>query len=164
MQEFTDENIENSVSHYINIPFRLTSSAGKKPLSGKKGKLEIKQTDILNHVFKPVTDKIIDYIENILHNIITVKVEAIILVGGFRHSQYLLKLISEACERKGKPLLVPFNDRGYEFKSFEIVCGAIYKSMDTSEAQDPVPKIKFDDEKLDLLSKHSTDVLVIIGM
>lgn len=101
------------------------------------------------------------YFKQVLDNYF-LKVHALILVGGFRHSTYLLKLIKKACKDKKLALIIPSDDGGDNddrYKSFEVVCGAIFKSMDTSAAQDPVPKIQYSNEPED----EESDVIVYIG-
>lgn len=169
---FTGESIE---TRYIPIPFRLQVKSFRADELQRKfsfprlfdsqkdrasDKLAIQTQELIDDVYRPVAEKIMSYLKRVI-DIYFHKVKAMILVGGFRHSPFLLNFIKMACEEKKLALIMPTKDGGDQerFKSFEVVCGAIFKSMDTSAAQDPVPKIEYVQD----MEKEFANVIVHIG-
>lgn len=126
--------------------------------------ITILKSDLLNEVYSPVCESIKEYFDKLIREF-NGRADALILVGGFRHTTYLLNSIKQLCQKLKLELIIPFHDENNnnEYRSFETVCGAIFMSMDTSAAQDPVPQIEYDITNQHLLTNAVCDVLVFIG-
>lgn len=111
-----------------------------------KSMMTLRPSELEENIFQPVCKQIIDYLVSIIGGAINKDIEAMILVGGFCHCEYLLDLVEDACKRTSTKLLVPFkyNTSSQFSSSYEIVCGAIMKSMDKVEAHDPTTRIMLD--------------------
>ncbi|KAG2232031.1 hypothetical protein INT48_000586 [Thamnidium elegans] len=167
---------EKQERYSIDIPFRLqirsfnktelTPSRRTEKASPKSADtITISKSDLLSKVYHPVCKTIKEYFDKLIRASAD-KADALILVGGFRHTTYLLNEIRHLCSQLNREIVIPFHDEknNSEYRSFETVCGAIFMSMDTSAAQDPVPQIEYDTENQDLLTKAKCDVLVFIAM
>ncbi|KAI9268611.1 hypothetical protein EDC94DRAFT_582128 [Helicostylum pulchrum] len=178
---------EKQEKYSIDIPFRLqirsfnrteltprrtmypsTSSSSRRSEQASPRSADtitILKSDLLNEVYSPVCESIKEYFDELIREFSN-RADALILVGGFRHTTYLLNSIKQLCQRLKLELIIPFHDEknNSEYRSFETVCGAIFMSMDTSAAQDPVPQIEYDTTNQHLLTNDVCDVLVFIDV
>lgn len=169
IKNFSSKLSDDRDERSFRIPFSLQKRTLSPPTtsSGRmvgKTMLTLKPSELEENIFQPVCNQIIDYLVNIIGGASNKDIEAMILVGGFCHSEYLLDLIEDACKRTSTKLMVPFkHNPSSQFSSYEIVCGAIMKSMDKVEAHDPTTRIMLDvPPPAPLTENHSSKVFVFV--
>lgn len=124
--------------------------------------LSILPNQLEENVLRPICDKIICYLESIMQGARDT-IDAVVLAGGVCSSEYLVELIVNACKKTSTKLIFPCEEGGLQSVCFDIVKGAILKSIDKVEVFEPAIAVVLDDEKY---SKEESEpkVHVFIGI